>query len=191
MSTKTTKKKEPTSWLKMMIEFFRSAEGHAVIILVMSGVLVIITALVFQDALLQSGRLTTGALFLGISFALVFELGTFFLAVNTYNTASWTVAFLSVIILRATFGEMIPDNETHSLLQPDTWNSPFLVSWILSVFPPVMVAYTSHKLAYRMGLKTKRNGLNSTVNLILDRLNLTNLDPLKSPRLNRHKVPKT
>jgi hypothetical protein len=134
---------EDHSTVDGVISFFRSKAGHGLIILLSCIVLTVLTTFLFADAMEDiRGWKMTGIL-IGVVFAVVFEISTFFLAVNGYNWASLIAAMFSIVICRATFSQMFPEIE---------WNNLYVASWIMSIFPPSMIAFTSHKMAEKYGL---------------------------------------
>jgi len=149
--TKILVEVESDSQMDKVIEFFRSKAGHGLIVLLSCLVLVSLTAFLFADTLESIRGWKIAGIILGVLFALVFELSTFFLAVNGYSLASWTAALFSVVIARATFAQMFPSAELTNL---------YLASWIMSIFPPVIIAYTSHKLAKKYNLESLVNSGN-------------------------------
>jgi len=136
---------ESTGPMDSIIEFFRSKAGHGLIVLLSCFVLVALTAFLFADTLESIRGWKVAGIALGVLFAVVFEVSTFFLAINGYSAASWVAACFSVVIARATFAQMFPGVEFSNL---------YVASWIMSVFPPLIVAYTSHKLSKKYNLET-------------------------------------
>lgn len=134
------------------IEFFRSKSGHGLIVLLSCAVLVCLTAFLFADTLESIRGWEMAGIALGVLFAIVFEISTFFLAINGYSWASWTAAAFSIIIARATFAQMFPTAEFTNL---------YVASWVMSIFPPLIVAYTSHKLSekYKLEAMAKELGV--------------------------------
>lgn len=142
--------------MNSIIEFFRSKSGHGIVVLLSCLVLTALTTFLFADTLESIRGWKWTGIALGVLFAVVFEISTFFLAVNGYSIASWIAAGLSVVIARATFAQMFPSMELSNL---------YVASWIMSIFPPLIVAYTSHKLSKKYNLETRAKELTAAQSL--------------------------
>jgi len=135
---------ESESTMDSIIQFFRSKSGHGLIVLLSCFVLIALTAFLFADTLESIRGWEIAGIALGILFAIVFEVSTFFLAINGYSMASWVAALFSVVIARATFSQMFPGVE---------WSNLYIASWIMSIFPPLIIAFTSHKLSKKYNIE--------------------------------------
>ncbi|TAE68816.1 MAG: hypothetical protein EAZ85_13865, partial [Bacteroidetes bacterium] len=59
----------------------------------------------------------------------------------------------SVFVLRGTFGSQYFDSNEIRFFELDTWNYPYLLSWILSIMFPLIVGYLSHKVKLMIDLE--------------------------------------
>lgn len=136
---------EVPTFIDKAIEFMRSKSGHAVVIVVMAVLLCTLTAMLFADVMKEIRGWELFGIIVGILFAIGLEFGIFFLAINGYNSASLLCAGFSIAIARATFAQMFDTGEI-SLIAIESWTPLYVASWVMSLFPPILVAFVSHKL---------------------------------------------
>jgi hypothetical protein len=137
---------ELPSFIDQAIEFMRSKSGHAVVIVVMALLLCTLTAMLFADVMQAIRGWQLFGVIVGVLFALGLEFGIFFLAINGYNTASLICAAFSVAIARATFAQLFAADAVDVFVY-SSWTPLYIASWVMSLFPPALVAFVSHKLA--------------------------------------------
>jgi hypothetical protein len=150
---KTVVVEDPTI-IDNLIEFMRSKSGHALVIVVMGVLLTVLTSMLFADVMREIRGWQVFGILIGVLFALGLESGIFFLAINGYNTASLICAAFSVVIARATFAQMFDSSEV-SLFLWESWTPIYMATWVMSLFPPLVVAFVSHKLNGKFELEEK------------------------------------
>jgi uncharacterized membrane protein (UPF0136 family) len=128
-----------------VIGFLRSKSGHALLVGIMSALLCVLTAVLFAETMKGIRGWEFVGIITGIMFALGLEFGIFFLAINGYKTASFICAGASIIIARATFAEFQNSN--------DWFSAKYAALWIMSLFPPLLVAFVSHKMSEKFELE--------------------------------------
>ncbi len=144
--------------MEKIIQFVRSKEGHATFIMVMAVVMVVLTTdyLAKEIINIKGDDWLYIAYPIAIGFAVVFELSVAFCALNAYRWVSWFLAVLGVIMVRGTLSQL-----TH-----DAMTIGWVVGWVVSGFPPLFIAFLSHRLASM----NKKND-SSKVNLNTDNNN--------------------
>lgn len=150
---KTVVVEDPTI-IDNLIEFMRSKSGHALVIVVMGVLLTVLTSMLFADVMREIRGWQVFGILIGVLFALGLESGIFFLAINGYNSASLICAAFSVVIARATFAQMFDSSEV-SLFLWESWTPIYMATWVMSLFPPLVVAFVSHKLNGKFELEEK------------------------------------
>ena len=124
--------------MKTLINFFKSMEGHGVMILLLvSAVMMLSIYLLQQLIIMKYPEWIVLSWFASSFLVVVFEVFVFFCAVNGYKTLSGVMAIMSFLVLFASTYELI-----------STQPAPVIIAVIVfTLFPPFGVWFLSHKVA--------------------------------------------
>lgn len=144
----------PDSTLDLLNDYLRTKSGVSAMVLLLCLALVFITIQLLIVQMQKTEHLAGGWAIPAAAFIAFFaELFTYAVAVNGWTAGSVGGVTFSVFVLRGTFGSQYFDSNEIRFFELDTWNYPYLLSWILSIMFPLIVGYLSHKVKLMIDLE--------------------------------------
>jgi hypothetical protein len=144
----------PDTKLDLLNDYLRTKSGVSAIVLSLCLGLIFITVQLLIVQMQKTEHLSGGwAIPSAAGIAVFAEIVTYAAAVNGWVAGSMGGVVFSVFVLRGTFGSQYFDNNEIRFFDLDTWNYPYLLSWILSIMFPIIVGYLSHKVREKIDLE--------------------------------------
>lgn len=144
----------PDTKLDLFNDYLRTKSGISAIVLLLCLGLIFITIQLLIVQMDKTEHLSgLWSIPSSIWIAWAAEIFTYVAAVNGWTAGSVGGVLFSVFVLRGTFGSQYFNNNEISFFQIQTWDYPYLLTWILSIMFPVIIGYLSHKIKEKMDLE--------------------------------------
>lgn len=141
----------PESGIDVFNAYLRSISGLSVYVFLLDAGLIYATFHLLAVYMEKTEHLSgPSAIPVALAFAAFIEVFAYVAAINGWYRESIFAVVVSTIILRGTFGSMYLSDSPINFFAPSTWDFNYLLSWVLTMTPPVMNAMLCHRIKQLM-----------------------------------------